>query len=208
MSAEEVKSEDFYYIVCEGCKESVPFSCMHFQHKKDEESNKVTLNFSNKCFQCDLKDLFDAIDKKEYLTHEIYEKLFNSVISQYYTDLNNLKLLLFAFKQNDEFCGDTTKHRERGFIPLPDRNYFKLIKIDEIKYNLYKKSGNEWNLLTDTELYYDEYKHVIDEIISKFHSYGPKVEACEKLLSDCESCEKLEDNKVKICDQCKEKIYK
>ena len=108
MSAEK---EDFYYITCEGCKESVPYTCMHFKHEKNEETNKVTLNFSNKCFMCDLKDLFDVIDKHEYLTHEIFEKLFNSVVSQYYTDLNGLKLLLFAFRQND------------------DSNFFKLIKI-------------------------------------------------------------------------------
>ena len=179
-------------IQCKRCEKDIVYVGFHMIHKQEEEEgNKITIQINEKCYMCDILDVFDTLEKKQYLSYEMFKQISDSLFSQYFTNLHNMQVLLHSLRY--EMSDDE----------------ISLLKVDQIKYLLFRKYEEECKTRNQMmDIIEDEiirYSECIYEIISRLKEFVNKVKECEKMVNECDECVK-ENDKIKVCEKCKEKI--
>lgn len=182
------------FLECTECRISKPFTHFNIVIRKNEQDKEVPV-LINTCYECVLKDIIATATKAEYLVDADFQRLQNVLLSTYYNNVSELKMLLSVFNRVQE--NDEILSTKLGLLPL------SLYKI-----RLFIQSEDKQKVIHQTEEHMKGLQEkMTDDINNVLLSSLPKINTFEKLLRECETCEKVDDDSVKVCQKCKE-LYK
>lgn len=179
------------FVECAECHVFKPFTHYNIIPRKNEEEKEIQ-TLINTCYECDLQNIIATAYKPEYLVDGDFQQLQNVLLSTHFKYLNECQMLVNIFKRIHE--EEQILSTKLGLLPL---------SIYKIK--LFFQSENKDKLISQTEEYMENLRgQVAKDIMNVITRSLYKINSFEDRIKKCLTCQKEEENKVIVCQNCKE----